>query len=114
MLHFTVEVRDPAAHEKLDRILHLLAALTNKEDILDAQVAKVIDEVARQTTVNGSIVTLLTSQAQLLKDALANAGSLSADDRTALETAITTATSNNDAVANAVIANTPAANLPAA
>lgn len=86
---------------KLDRLLVLAGAITNKETLVMADVTKIQADVAAQNTVVGSVVTLL----QQLKTSLDAAGT----DPAALAALSQQIEANTQALSAAVVANTPAA-----
>jgi len=93
-------------HSHLMRIEGMLQQILNKETQMAVDVSAITNQVDRQTTVNASIVQLLNNVVATL-----NAMPPSSDPVTqaALDALTTTITSNNDAIAAAVVANTPAA-----
>jgi hypothetical protein len=108
--------------EKLDQLTRDLAAFTiteaqsdtYMEDLMsdfDARVASLQAEVAEQTTVNGSAVTLLTNltaDLQALRDDLA-ANGVTPEQLAAMDAQIASYSDNTDALAAAVEEHTPAA-----
>ncbi len=99
---------------KLDRTLTLVQEMTlnvtqegNKLMTIQDDVAAMVTAVAQNTTVTGSVSTLLTQLTALL----ASLKGQVVDPATvaALEGAITTLTANNAAIADAVVTNTPSA-----
>jgi hypothetical protein len=90
-------LHDPAIARKLDDIL---AALESMESNIMAKLDDIIADVADESTVDDSIITLLNNIAQQLKDAGQDPAKLQA-----LQDAID---ANKAKIAAAVAANTPA------
>lgn len=92
---------DPATEQKLDRILALLATVIQKEGQLMAAIDDIQADVTAEDTVIDSVVVLLTQ----LNDALKNAGV----DPAKLAALRADIQGKTKALADAVVANTPAA-----
>ena len=92
---------DPVIEQKLDRILALLTTVIQKEGQLMAAIDDIQADVTAEDTVIDSVITLLTQLTGALKDAGVDPVKLAA-----LRNDIQTKTK---ALANAVVANTPAA-----
>ncbi len=90
---------------KLNHITWLLNRLVKQENKMAVDLTKLTAEVARNTTVEGSVVALLTQLTALIK---AIPPSTDPVTQAALDQLSTTLTANDDAVAAAVAANTPA------
>lgn len=83
--------------------LYLLHELNIKVNILMATIQDVSAAVAAESTVDDSIVTLLNSIVQQLKDAQAS------NDPAALDAVVASIQANTKKLSDAVTANTPAA-----
>ena len=90
-----------------EQFLHLLSLLISKGDRLMALIDDLRAEVERNTTVDQSVIALVTALAAKIQ-ALIDAGS----DPAALQAFVDQLKASNDAVAAAVTANTPAAPNP--
>ena len=90
---------------KLDRIIAMLNRVLNKETKMAVDLTKLTAEVARNTTVESSVVALLTQLTALIK---AIPPSTDPVTQAALDQLATTLTTNDDTLAAAVAANTPA------
>jgi len=101
-LHVIFE-NDPDTERKLDRILAALASITTKENTIMATLKDIQDDVASETTVVDSVVTLLESLSAQLTAAIA------ANDPVALQGIVDNITANKTKLASAVAQNTPAA-----
>jgi hypothetical protein len=92
---------------KLNQINDKLDLILNKENILMATIQDVVTEVAAETTVNDSIVTLLDGIAAQLTAAQASS------DPTAIAAVITSLQANSKILTDAITANTPVVVIPA-
>ena len=88
---------------KLDRIISMLEEVIHREVTMAGELDALTAQVAANTTVEGSALTLIQGLAKQLADAIA-AGNPAA--LTALQTQLKTSA---DALAAAITANTPAA-----
>lgn len=94
---------DPATEQKLDRILSMLATVIQKENIMAGELDQLTKDVAAESTVDDSVIALLTGiKAQL--DAAIASGNPAA--LTALSTSLQASQAK---MAAAIVANTPAA-----
>ena len=91
---------DPEIARRLERIEH---ALLRMENTIMATLKDIQDDVASETTVIASVITLLDGLSQQLKDALA------ANDPAAIQAVVDAIDANKKTLADAVTANTPAA-----
>jgi hypothetical protein len=85
--------------DTLALILHKLTYIELKQETLMANLDKLTDAIAREVTVDNSIITLLNGLAAQLKAANG--------DQAAIDAVVGQMTSNADAIAAAVSANTP-------
>lgn len=76
---------------------------------MDTDVQNLVTQVTNLKTIDASVLALINGIPALIAAAIANASSLSADDRAALEGAVTDITSQASALQAAVTANTPPA-----
>lgn len=90
----------------VDDIQITLARIEAQQEQISMDISKLQAAVAKETTVEQGAVTLLQELAQELKDALAGG------DATAVNALADQISSNADALAAAVTANTPAAPAP--
>lgn len=88
---------------KLDAILKLLATISTKEDYMKQDIVSLTAQVAQNTTVEGSAITLINGIAAQLANAIA------ANDPAALDALQAQLASSATALAAAVTANTPVA-----
>lgn len=89
----------------MDEVVQLLRSILMKEDTIMAQIDDILADVTDESTVDDSIITLLTS----LSAQLAAAGT----DSVKLAQVKTLIDSNKAKIAAAVVANTPSATPPA-
>jgi hypothetical protein len=92
--------------DRLERIEHKLNKLLQKVNILMATIQDVVTEVAAETTVNQSIVTLLDGIAAQLT-AANNSG-----NPAAVDAVIASMQSNSKILTDAILANTPVVVVP--
>lgn len=76
---------------------------------MDASIQRAIDQATANTDAEASAAALLVTLFTDLQQAIANSGSLSAADRATLDAKVAAMKSSSDALAAAVVANTPAA-----
>jgi len=93
---------------KLDLILNLLIHVISKENFIMATIQDVSAAVAAESSVDDSIIALLNSIVQQLKDAQAS------NDPAALDVVIAGITANTKKIQDAVTANTPVTPVQAA
>lgn len=90
-------------NENLYILFYLLHELNIKVNILMATIQDVQAAVAAESSVDDSVVTLLQSIVQQLKDAQAS------NDPAALDAVVASIQANTKKLSDAVVANTPAA-----
>lgn len=90
-------------NHKLDTLIYMVRVLLKTEVLQMATITDVQTKVTAEGTVIDSAVTLLGQLSQMLKDALAS------NDPTAVQAVIDAIDANTTKLANAVVANTPAA-----
>jgi len=95
-------------NNKLDLVLTLLIHIIHKENHIMATIQDVSAAVAAESSVDDSIITLLNSIVQQLKDAQAS------NDPAALDVVIAGITANTKKIQDAVTANTPVTPVQAA
>lgn len=98
-----------ALHElnvKVEAIHQSLKSLHRKTDIMNASVNALTLAVANETTVEASVVTLLTNLAAQLQNGI------DAGDLAAIQAATTQLTTNAATLSAAVVANTPTPPAP--
>jgi hypothetical protein len=88
--------------EQLDRIEHMLKELISMSTTITANLQALMTQVAQNTSVEASAVTLIQGIAAQLSAALANS------DDAALPALVTQLNTSASALASAVAANTPA------
>src|ERR1043166_9712050 len=96
-----------AVNAKLDMLISSASALSKMESATMATIQDIVQAVQQETTLVGGVTTLLQQLKQQITDALAN--QITPDMQAAIDAAFTSATSNNQALADAIAANTPAA-----
>jgi tRNA threonylcarbamoyladenosine modification (KEOPS) complex Pcc1 subunit len=99
-MRIVIEINSPDVARKLDQIL---AALTRMEITIMATLKDIQDAVAAENTVVDSAITLLTQ----IHDELAAA--IAANDPAALQAVVDSINAEKQKLADAVVANTPAA-----
>jgi hypothetical protein len=98
------EENRPASLLDLHEVERRLTTLLNKnQEMLMSTIAELEADVVAQTTVEASVVALLQSLTATLKDAI------STGDQTAINNAVAGIEANTQALADAVVANTPSA-----
>jgi hypothetical protein len=92
-------------------IYSLLQTIITKENQMASVLDPLVAAVQAQTTVDGSVETLLTGLTKIITDLQAQlaAGGLSAADQATLAAQVKALTAEHDALVAAVTANTPAA-----
>ena len=95
--------------EKVDLILSKLDRVITKEDKMDADIQAIVDQAQKNTDAEAAADAALVSLFTKLQAAIAATGSLSAADRTTLQTTVANMAASSSAVAAAIVANTPAA-----
>jgi len=104
--HFPTEDASPS---KLDTLSTAIANLTKKEDKMDQDIQAMIDQARKNTDAEDAGTTAITALGEKLAAAIANAGSLNATDRAALQQEVTDMQTHAAAISAAIVANTPAA-----
>jgi len=92
-----------ALHEKIDLLLRRMDAQSNREEKVLMTLAELKATVEAERTVIDSAIVLLNGLAQQLKDAIANG------DPAAIQAIADELDAQSRALAEAVVANTPAA-----
>ncbi len=116
--HIHLHLYTGFSSDQLAQILTALSALSAQEtttmSALDDQITSLTTVVTRNTSVEKSTLALVQAIPQLILDAVAKAtaAGATAAQLTALTTLASTISSNDDELAAAVVANTPAATAP--
>lgn len=100
-LHIHIHLHDEGDSVVLKELKKLSSLITKNQNTVMADLKTITDAVEKETTVDASIITLLTQ----ISDELKAAGT----DQTALDALAQKINDNADAIAAAVTANTPAA-----
>lgn len=95
---------------RLDTITALLNAITNREKKMAIDLTAVTAEVANNVNITNSVVTLLGNLTALIQEIPPSSDPVT---QAALDQLTTTLASNDVTIANAVVANTPAAKAKA-
>lgn len=96
---------------KLDALMAGQSNLAKLEASAMKTIQDVVQAVNQETTLVGGVQALLVQLKQQIADGLAN--QITPEIQAAIDAAFDTATANNQALADAITANTPAAPAPA-
>jgi hypothetical protein len=91
------------------RIECKLDQIGKEGQVADQDITALAAEVSNNTSVFNSALAVIQGIAAQIASAVANASSLSTSDRASLEASIATLQANDTTLANAIVANTPAA-----
>lgn len=98
-----------AIHQQLLTVLAMLQAGKIREEKMDADIQAVIDQATANENAEQAADAALVSLFGQLQAAIAASASLSPADRATLQAKVTEMKASADAVAAAIVANTPAA-----